>query len=243
MSVIVFFQLENKNRTVPFFRFRLCSGVAGSLCRWNLAGNFAFFVRGTLRQSFAELSLTYFKRCWYPNGVSSYGSVSAFLLFNRSKCTDFGVRVQTKKNMGIFFIAFFGFAFWGYARLIYKFFRDFTKVHRFFFIAFFNQKNLIFFPYGSQLFLSHTLCSLFFLSLLVIRILKFIAFLSSLAMIKCPGEIRKYLWKINVAVTVAVKAVLELPLYGCDLNCQSKKKCAEQVKKRSVGHKLSFTNF
>ena len=164
MSVIVFFQLENKNRTVPFFRFRLCSGVAGSLCRWNLAGNFAFFVHGTLRQSFAELSLTYFKRCWYPNGVSSYGPVSAFLLSNWSKCTDFGDLVQTKKNMGIFFIAFFGFAFWGYARPIYKFFRDFTKVHRFFFITFFNQKNHFYFPYGSQLFLSHTLCSFFFIA-------------------------------------------------------------------------------
>ena len=54
--------------------------------------------------------------------------------------------------MGIFFIAFFGFAFWGYARLIYKFFRDFTKVHRFFFIAFFNQKNLIFFPMALNFF-------------------------------------------------------------------------------------------
>ena len=123
VSVIVFFQLETKNRTVPFFIFRLCSCVAGSLCRWNLAGNCEFFVRGTLRQSFAELSLTYFKRCWYPNGVSSFGPVSAFLLSNWSKCTDFGDLVQTKKNMGIFFIAFFGFAFWGYARPIYKFLR------------------------------------------------------------------------------------------------------------------------
>ena len=67
--------------------------------------------------------------------------------------------------MDIFFIAFFGFAFWGYARLIYKFFRDFTKVLRFFFIAFFNQKKPFFFPYGSQLFLLLTLCSLFFITL------------------------------------------------------------------------------
>ena len=83
----------------------------------------------------------------------------------------------------------------------------------------------------------------FLLSLLVIRILKFIAFLSSLAMIKCLGEIRKYLWKINVAVTVAVKAVLELPLYGCASNCQSKKKCAAQVKKKSrARHKCRSSN-
>ena len=201
-------------------------------CPWHFATKF--------RRAFP---LTYFKRCWYPNGVSSYGSVSAFLLFIRSKCADFGARVQTKKNMCIFFITFFGFAFWGYARLIYKFFSDFTKVHRFFFIAFFNQKNLIFFPYGSQLFLLQYSMFAFFFIAFSFRILKFIAILSSLAMIKCPGEIRKYLWKINVAVTVAVKAVLELPLYGCASNCQSKKKLAEQVKKRSVGHKLSFTNF
>ena len=32
-------------------------------------------------------------------------------------------------------------------------------------------------------------------------------------------------------------------LYGYASNCPSNKKCAEQVKKRSVGHKLSFTNF
>ena len=94
--------------------------------------------------------------------------------------------------MGIFFIAFFGFAFWGYARLIYKFFRDFTKVHRFFFIAFFNKKTLFFFPMALNFFY-RILYVRFFLSLLVIRILKFIAFLSSLAMIKCPDEIRKYL--------------------------------------------------
>ena len=143
MSVIVFFQLENKNRTVPFFRFRLCSGVAGSLCRWNLAGNFAFFVRGTFRQSFAELSQTYFKRCWYPTGVSSYGSVSTFLLICQS-VPIFGVRVQTKKNVGFFLSPFSGFAFWGYPRLIYKFFSDFTEVHCFFFIAFFNQKTFFF---------------------------------------------------------------------------------------------------
>ena len=75
----------------------------------------------------------------------------------------FGVRVQTKKNVGIFFIAFFGFAFWGYARLIYKFFSDFTKVHRFFFIAFFNQKNLFFFLMALNFFYRILFVHFFFL--------------------------------------------------------------------------------
>ena len=54
------------------------------------------------------------------------------------------------------------------------------------------QKTLFFFLIALNFFY-RILYVRFFLSLLVIRIQKFIAFLSSLAMIKCPGEIRKYL--------------------------------------------------
>ena len=60
----------------------------------------------------------------------------------------------------------------------------FSKVHRFFFVAFFKEKKAFVFSYASELFSSRTLWSLFlFLSRLVCRFKKFIAFLSSLATI------------------------------------------------------------
>ena len=60
----------------------------------------------------------------------------------------------------------------------------FSKGHRFFFVAFLKEKKAFVFSYASELFSSRTLCSLFlFLSRLVCRFKKFIAFLSSLATI------------------------------------------------------------
>ena len=98
-----------------------------------------------------------------------------------------GVRstvVRRVRTIGFFFHRFF--RVWNLGLLSRKLclFQCFSKVHRFFFIAFFNKKKAFVFSYGSELFLSRTLCSLFlFLSRLVYRFKKFIAFLLSLAMI------------------------------------------------------------
>ena len=84
-----------------------------------------------------------------------------------------------------FSIDFFGFEICGYYRVNYVFFSVFQKFIAFSLSLFSKKKKAFVFSYGSELFLSRTLWSLFlFLSRLVYRFKKFIAFLLSLATIK-----------------------------------------------------------
>ena len=85
-----------------------------------------------------------------------------------------------------FFIAFFGVGFCGHARLIYDFFNSFSKVHHFLLSLFSNNKIVLLLLMALNFILSPTsMFAFFFLSLLVIRLTKLIAFLAQ-AMKKKP---------------------------------------------------------
>ena len=81
-----------------------------------------------------------------------------------------------------------------YFVLIYSFFNDFLKAHRFFVIAFLKLKNLIAFSYDSQFFIAYVYVRFFFVIAFSYSPQKMFAFLLSLATIQFLHEGKKYLW-------------------------------------------------
>ena len=107
--------------------------------------------------------------------------LSVKIMPNNSLNKSKELRKCSKNQRFFFFLTFFGFGIRRYCRVNYVFCSVFQKFVACSMVAFFKEKKAFVFSYASELFSSRTLWSLFlFLSRLVCRFKKFIAFLSSL---------------------------------------------------------------